>query len=64
VRSYLTSLEDIRDEGNGPLLADAIKSMPEKLGHYKRRPFWEQDVYAYLRGEAAESPSLAFKKDL
>jgi hypothetical protein len=64
VRSYLTSLEDIRNEGNGPLLADAIESLPEKLGDYKRRPFWGQDVCAYLRGEEAKSPSLVLKKDL
>ncbi|KAH8125892.1 hypothetical protein FP744_10009168 [Trichoderma asperellum] len=48
VRSYLTSLEDIRNEGNGPSLLSAIKSMPEKLGDYKKRPFWCKAVYEYL----------------
>ncbi|PTB64242.1 hypothetical protein BBK36DRAFT_1124158, partial [Trichoderma citrinoviride] len=48
VRSYLTSLEDIKREGNGPLLLEAIQSMPEKLGNYKKRPFWRRAVYDYL----------------
>ncbi|KAL6859660.1 hypothetical protein J3F83DRAFT_748510 [Trichoderma novae-zelandiae] len=48
VRSYLTSLEDIKREGNGPSLLEAIQSMPEKLGNYKKRPFWCQAVYDYL----------------
>jgi hypothetical protein len=50
VRSYMTSLEDIRKDGNDPLLAEAIESMPEKLGYYKKRPFWDKQVYAFLRG--------------
>jgi hypothetical protein len=45
----MTSLADIRKEGSGPRLADAIESMPEKLGDYKKRPFWSRDVLAYLR---------------
>jgi hypothetical protein len=49
VRTYLTPLQDIRDEGNGPELADAIDSMPEKLGDYKMRPFWGKKVCAWLR---------------
>ncbi|KAM0447049.1 hypothetical protein ACHAPV_004321 [Trichoderma viride] len=48
VRSYLTSLADVKKEGNGPSLLSAIKSMPEKLGDYKKRPFWCQAVYEYL----------------
>ncbi|KAJ5159025.1 uncharacterized protein N7500_008676 [Penicillium coprophilum] len=32
VRLYMTSLPDIVREGNGVELADAIDSMPEKLG--------------------------------
>ncbi|CAG8956790.1 hypothetical protein HYFRA_00011179 [Hymenoscyphus fraxineus] len=35
VRSYMTSLHDIVKEGNGIKLAEAIVSMPEKLGDYK-----------------------------
>ena len=49
VRTYLTSLQDIRDEGNGVELADAIGRMPEKLGDYKMRPFWGLRVCAWLR---------------
>jgi hypothetical protein len=48
VRSYMTTLHDIKKEGNGPLLAEAIQSMPEKLGDYKKRPFWHKEVYAFL----------------
>ena len=50
VRSYMTPLQEIVREGNGVELAEAIKSMPEKLGDYKKRPFWDKEVYAYLRG--------------
>ncbi|RAH78383.1 hypothetical protein BO86DRAFT_458496 [Aspergillus japonicus CBS 114.51] len=49
VRSYMTSLQDVRAEGNGPALADAIESMPEKLGVYKMRPLWSEAIYPYLR---------------
>ncbi|PHH92902.1 hypothetical protein CDD83_3733 [Cordyceps sp. RAO-2017] len=49
VRSYVTAIEDIKKEGNGPLLADAFESMPQKLGDYKKRPFWQTTVYRYLR---------------
>jgi len=49
VRSYLTPLRDIRAEGDGAELADAIEAMPEKLGDYKRRPFWGEKVCSWLR---------------
>ncbi|KAK9425246.1 hypothetical protein SUNI508_13229 [Seiridium unicorne] len=49
VRSYMTSLRDIKKEGNGPLLAEAFESMPHKLGDYKMRPFWDTPVYKFLR---------------
>jgi Protein of unknown function (DUF3445). len=49
VRSYLTHLQDVRDEGNGKALADAIEAMPEKLGDYKKRPFWGKKVCTWLR---------------
>ncbi|KAI3323646.1 hypothetical protein HD806DRAFT_522245 [Xylariaceae sp. AK1471] len=52
VRLYMTSLRDIVAEGNGVQLADAIDSMPEKLGDYKKRPFWAKDVMKFLRQEA------------
>jgi hypothetical protein len=49
VRTYLTPLQDIKDEGNGPELADTIESMPGRLGDYKKRPFWGEKVCAWLR---------------
>ncbi|KAF2638643.1 hypothetical protein P280DRAFT_455817 [Massarina eburnea CBS 473.64] len=49
VRSYMTTLHDIKAEGNGPLLADAFESMPHKLGDYKKTPFWGETVYRFLR---------------
>ncbi|KAK5987039.1 hypothetical protein PT974_11155 [Cladobotryum mycophilum] len=48
VRSYLTSLEDIKKEGNAAALLSSIQSMPEKLGDYKKRPYWCRAVYEYL----------------
>lgn len=54
VRSYMTPLKDIRNEGDGPRLADAIESMPEKLGLYKMRPFWGGEILPWLRKEPAE----------
>ncbi|KAI4284206.1 MAG: hypothetical protein L6R38_001578 [Xanthoria sp. 2 TBL-2021] len=49
VRHYITPLDEIKREGNGRQLADAVQSMPEKLGYYKRRPFWQRDVENFLR---------------
>lgn len=49
VRSYLTPLTQIRDEGSGPTLAEACDSMPEKFGSYKNRPTWGPRVCAWLR---------------
>lgn len=52
----MTSLHDIVKEGNGVSLADAIDSMPEKLGDYKMRSFSAGDVLHYLRtGQAFSS---------
>jgi hypothetical protein len=52
VRTYLTSLQAVKDEGNGVELANAIESMPDKLGDYKKRPFWGGKVCAWLREKA------------
>ncbi|KAL8705136.1 MAG: hypothetical protein Q9201_001739 [Fulgogasparrea decipioides] len=49
IRHYVTAFEEVKKEGNGEHLADAIQTMPEKLGYYKRRPFWQRDVDAFLR---------------
>lgn len=52
VRSYMTPLAQIKAEGDGPKLAQAIESMPEKLGMYKMRHFWGEEVLPWLKGEA------------
>lgn len=49
VRSYLYPMTDIKNEGNGPALADACDSMPEKFGVYKRRPLWGEQLCTWLR---------------
>ena len=53
VRSYMTSLHDIRAQGEGPELSAAIKSMPEKLGDYKMRCFWEGKILPWLETPVA-----------
>ena len=58
VRSYLTSLAQIRDEGSGPTLAEACESMPEKFGVYKNRPTWGQRLCAWLREEEPLADNL------
>jgi len=49
VRSFMTPISEIVEEGNGFALATAIESMPERLGLYKKRPFWADDVLAFLK---------------
>jgi len=49
IRQYLTPIQQVKAEGNGEALIRAIESMPEKLGYYKKRPFWERDVSNFLR---------------
>lgn len=51
IRQYLTPIQEIKAEGNGQVLIEAIESMPVKLGYYKKRPFWERDVCNFLRDE-------------
>lgn len=48
----MTSLYDIRAEGNGRVLAEAFESMPSALGDYKKVPFWQTPVYTFLRNDA------------
>ena len=54
VRSYLTPIKQIKEEGNGPALADACDSMPEKFGVYKRRPVWGDQLCGWLREDRNE----------
>lgn len=53
IRTYITPLTQIRDEGSGPLLAEVCESMPEKFGVYKNRPAWGQKLCAWLREEGS-----------
>jgi hypothetical protein len=39
----------MRAQGEGPALAAAIESMPEKLGEYKMRQFWGDTVLPWLK---------------
>ncbi|KAI3341459.1 hypothetical protein F4824DRAFT_515041 [Ustulina deusta] len=48
VRSYMTSLHQVKAEGDGKALAQAIKSMPEGLGHYKMRQYWGTKILPWL----------------
>jgi hypothetical protein len=55
VRSYMTPLAEIKGQGDGPRLAEAIESMPEKLGLYKMRQFWGGEVLPWLK-EGSDVP--------
>ncbi|KAL8824948.1 MAG: hypothetical protein Q9170_007991, partial [Blastenia crenularia] len=59
VRSYLTPIRQIKEEGNGPALADACDTMPEKFGVYKRRPVWGDQICEWLREGAAQKQSVS-----
>lgn len=49
VRTYMTPIKQIRDEGLGPTMAHAIDSLPDDLGFYKRRQEWGSAVKQFLR---------------
>lgn len=49
MRTYLTPLTEIRDEGSGPALAEACESMPEAFAVYKNRLTWGSKLCAWLR---------------
>ena len=49
MRTYLTPLTKIRDEGSGPALAEACESMPEAFAVYKNRLTWGSKLCAWLR---------------
>ena len=49
VRSYLTPLATVREEGLGSGLAEACESMPEKFALYKNRPTWGASLISWLR---------------
>lgn len=56
VRSYITPLEQIKSEGDGPRLAQEIENMPEKLGLYKMRQFWGGKVLPWLKEGRTKAP--------
>lgn len=49
VRTYLTPVNQVKQEGLGPELANAIESLPDDLAFYKRRQVWGKAVCEYLR---------------
>ncbi|KAL8980568.1 MAG: hypothetical protein Q9205_004385 [Flavoplaca limonia] len=51
VRTYLTPIQHIKDEGNGGALADACDSMPEKFDVYKRKSVWGNQLCEWLRAD-------------
>lgn len=62
VRSFMTPLEEIKSAGEGPKLAAAIESMPEKLGLYKMRHFWGGAVLPWLKDGHAVDDEEADKE--
>lgn len=48
VRTYLTPLKQIKDEGSAKELIFAIDNLPEDLAHYKSRHRWGTAVKQYL----------------
>lgn len=49
VRTYVTPIKHIKQEGLSESLCYAIDSLPEDLAFYKRRPAWGEAVKQYLR---------------
>lgn len=49
VRTYLTPIKDIKKEGFGEEMANAIEALPEDLAFYKLRGKWGKAVCQYLR---------------
>lgn len=54
-QTYIYPISDIRAEGNGPILADAIDGLANgsvpRIAVYKKQVVWGEKVKAYLRGE-------------
>lgn len=49
IRTYLTPIEKIKEEGLADQLIFGIDSLPEDLAYYKKRPAWGEAVKQYLR---------------
>ena len=50
VRSYVTPLYKVREDGDGVALAEAIEGMPDGLAGYKMRQYWGAKVLPWLKG--------------
>lgn len=50
VRLYVTPLGNVREDGDGVALAEAIESMPDGLAGYKMRQYWGNKVLPWLKG--------------
>lgn len=51
IRTYLTPMTVVRDEGLGEDLCGAIDGLPSGMKHYKRAAEWGPAVQAFMRGE-------------
>lgn len=60
IRTYLTPMWNIREEGLSDELIGGIEGMQENIGQYKRRPEWGDPVVSFLKGESdgCEKPEI------
>ncbi|RCK57494.1 hypothetical protein Cantr_06752 [Candida viswanathii] len=49
IRTYLTPIDKIKEEGNAAELIRGIDSLPDDLAFYKKRGVWGEAVKEYLR---------------
>ncbi|ETS84248.1 hypothetical protein PFICI_02273 [Pestalotiopsis fici W106-1] len=60
IRTYMYPLREIKAEGSGPALADAIDGLQTgsspNMYFYKRAPNWSDAVKRFLRDEVVETP--------
>lgn len=48
LRTYMYPLSDIKAEGLGPAMAEAMRAWPEDFAKYKHRQDWGEAVFGYL----------------
>lgn len=61
IRTYLTPMWNIREEGLGDELIGGIEGMQETIGQYKRRPEWGEPVIKFLKGESDGCENLEYE---
>lgn len=61
IRTYTTPLTQIREEGRGEHLCNAIDGLPADLQIYKRKVFWGEAVKSYLRNETNGATDEIYK---